>query len=134
MKIKMTIKMLTPDCNFHFDFHSLLIHPMFLIQPVHQPDIDKNQYDKYINRALLRNPEAQFDASDSILIKMGFPEDSTAIRDKKPDRQQRDDVCDVFLPVCLCVQLLHNDNQNENVSQSIPTSGRADQPLAGKLK
>ncbi len=128
----MTIKILTPNFHFHFNFYSLFIQPMLFVQPVHQPDIDEDQNDKHINRSLLCNPEAQFDASDSILIKIGFPEDAAAIRNKKPDRQQHAHVGDVFLPICFGVELLHRIQSSSHVSPQSAVLSLHPAPASGQ--
>jgi len=55
----------------------LFVHVILLIQPIHQVDINVNENDKNVDRALLGEPEAEFEAANFDLIEL-FGEEKAA--------------------------------------------------------
>lgn len=70
----------------------LFVHIKFLVQSIHQKDIDEDECNEDVDGALLSKPEPQ--GSEFL-----FKQDSRAIRDEKPYPEQRQHIDEVPLPV-----------------------------------
>ncbi len=57
----------------------------FFIQPVHQPDVDKDQNNENVNSTLLRKPESQAETAYLNLIQLIDEKDAEDKGNYKPD-------------------------------------------------
>ena len=55
--------------------HSVFVHVVLAIDPVHPPDVESDQPDERVDRALVRHPEAQFEPADPEAIQRVGEED-----------------------------------------------------------
>ena len=58
---------------------------VFFVESVHQVDIDEDEDDEDVNRALLREPKAEFGAADSVVIHLVDKQDAEAVANNEPD-------------------------------------------------
>ena len=85
----------------------LLAHVVFPVQAVHQKGIDEDQYDEYVDRALLGEPEAELEATNTNLIELFDEQYAEAVGADEPDGQTKRDEAQVGSPVCEAVVAMH---------------------------
>lgn len=90
------------------DRSSFLMHIEFLVQGVHQPDINKNEDDEHIDRSLLGEPKPKSEPADPDPIQRVGHQDPEDVRDEEPDREKEKEVPKVGVPVIPAVVLRHN--------------------------
>ena len=58
---------------------------VFVIQPIHDANVDRNQHYEYVDAALLSKPEAEFESADSNLVQLIHKQDPASIGNDEPD-------------------------------------------------
>jgi hypothetical protein len=75
------------------------LNVILFIDSVHFPDVEKNQHNKYINRALLCEPEAQFKSTNPDLIELIDKKNAGTEGNHEPDGEQNNEKSEVFAPI-----------------------------------
>ncbi len=82
-----------------FGFGILLVDGEFAVETVHPPHVHEDEQNEDVDRALLREPEAELEAAEADLVEAIHEQDAEAVRDDEPHREQEGDVTDVPPPV-----------------------------------
>ena len=71
------------------------------VEPVHEVRVDEDEHDEHVDRALLREPEAELEArpGDAHLVERLDEQDPAPVRDEEPDAEQHGEQAHVGAPV-----------------------------------
>jgi hypothetical protein len=86
----------------------VFLYAVLFVQAIHQPDIDENEDDKYINGSLVGKPEAEFGAPDGEPVCPVDGENAQYKGGNKPNREEDQYISYVLLPVSRSFFLIHN--------------------------
>jgi hypothetical protein len=64
----------------------VLVHTVFMIEPVHLVHVDKNKQDETKNRTLLRHPETEFESKKTKVVQNIDKQDRHSKRNQEPYR------------------------------------------------
>ena len=78
---------------------SSIVQIVFALDLPHLDNVEDDQRDKDVDRALLREPEAQRVSAKHELIEEIPEQNSRTERDNEPDAHQGDEQANIFLPV-----------------------------------
>jgi hypothetical protein len=83
----------------------------FFVELVHQHDVNENLHDENVDRTLLGEPEAQFEAAEPNRVQGFDKENAESVRDDEPYNQQTDEVAQVDFPVLLEFRFFHGNGE-----------------------
>ncbi len=83
------------------------MHVELLVETIHTPGVEEYQCDENVNRALLREPEAELEATDSNLIQFFHKQNAESEGTDEPDEQAHCDQLQIGPPVGLAILSVH---------------------------
>jgi hypothetical protein len=97
----------------------VLIDIELFVQPIHQPDIHKNEDHKDKDGSLLSKPETELEATYPNLIEDINQQDAESERGDEPNGQKNRQISKVFLPIELPIIHTPVPFQSQSVSREL---------------
>ena len=75
---------------------------MLAIDFVHFPDIEEDETDEDVDRALLGKPKSELESTDSVLVQLIHEKDAATKGNDEPDDEETAHQFQVGAPICVC--------------------------------